>query len=91
MIKILNSEDAINRRLYKGMIIVETAIYRVWPLEILTRTGSRGSPSHSGSLKCENVAIAEKQNPSFNDIRNRRSHLIRVYFCLGEWNSRLHK
>ncbi|MEH2029585.1 MAG: hypothetical protein V7K67_07900 [Nostoc sp.] len=29
MIKILNSKDAINRRLYKGMIIVETAIYRV--------------------------------------------------------------
>ncbi|MCC5630327.1 hypothetical protein [Nostoc sphaeroides] len=28
--KILNHKDAINRRLYKGLIIVETAIYRVF-------------------------------------------------------------
>ncbi|MEH1811152.1 MAG: hypothetical protein V7K26_04325 [Nostoc sp.] len=27
--KIINHKDAINCRLYKGMIIVETAIYRV--------------------------------------------------------------
>ncbi|WP_267255652.1 hypothetical protein [Nostoc sphaeroides] len=28
--KILNHKDAINRRLYKGLIIVETSIYRVF-------------------------------------------------------------
>jgi hypothetical protein len=30
--KILDPKDAINRRQDKGLIIVETAIYRVWCL-----------------------------------------------------------
>ncbi|MBW4606499.1 MAG: hypothetical protein KME22_04550 [Hassallia sp. WJT32-NPBG1] len=45
--KIIDRKDAINRRLYKGLIIVKTAIYRVFCLKKSDRSLDKYSSQKS--------------------------------------------
>ncbi|MFW9260738.1 hypothetical protein [Nostoc sp. CALU 546] len=55
--KFIDHKDAINRRLYKGLIIVKTAIYRV---SSLNRTVLRGIRLWQTRTALPKSAIADK-------------------------------